>query len=313
MPPGCTRSAEPRRAIDVVAPTGVARVPRAVYQPGIGAVDGYQAVRSRLDQVCATRCDRRIRLHKPRSRRWICCGGMSPLRRGRHQPAAERRETAWRTHRATRRCRPGCRHGRRASSSPAPPRLDDPAARRQCCFEPHPDLLPCDRHIDVHRVPQRLGLVELLHPDRRSVSERIDGVVVGHGLVAERGAPEADVDRGGLGGDRKLDLLYGGAVGDRSCATREPDTARARSTCRVSSCHMSRLSRTVRRSCETVRSTPDPAKSEMFARASISRAASRIDGTRNTAVAPPWSTTQSSRPFASRNSCQPSSLISVAP
>ena len=44
------------------------------------------------------------------------------------------------------------------------------------------------------RVPQRLGRVEILHPDRRAVTERIDCVVVVHRGVPEDGTPEADID-----------------------------------------------------------------------------------------------------------------------
>ena len=91
--------------------------------------------------------------------------------------------------------------------------VDDPAAGGERRREPRLGVLARDRHVDVHRVSQRLRLVEVLHPHRRTVSERVDGVVVGHRVVAEHGAPEADVDRVGLGGDRELDLLDGGTVG----------------------------------------------------------------------------------------------------
>lgn len=76
------------------------------------------------------------------------------------------------------------------------------------------DLLASDGHVDVHRVPERLVRVELLHPDRRAVAERIDGIVVVYRRVPEGGAPEADLDRVGLGSYRYLNLLRTCAVGE---------------------------------------------------------------------------------------------------
>src|SRR5688572_15722994 len=73
--------------------------------------------------------------------------------------------------------------------------VDDTAARSDGCLEPRLDVLSRDRYVDVHRVPQWLGLVELLHPDRRPVSKGIDRIVGGHQNVAEDGAPKTDVNR----------------------------------------------------------------------------------------------------------------------
>ncbi len=72
----------------------------------------------------------------------------------------------------------------------------------------------------MHRVPERLGRVEVLHPDRRAVTERVDGVVVGQARVPEDSAPEADVDRVGLRSDRQADLLRTGPIGDSTVCTR---------------------------------------------------------------------------------------------
>ena len=57
--------------------------------------------------------------------------------------------------------------------------VDDAAAGRQGRGQAVLGLLAGDGDVDVHRVSQRLGGVEVLHPDRRSVAERVDGVVVG--------------------------------------------------------------------------------------------------------------------------------------
>ena len=69
-------------------------------------------------------------------------------------------------------------------------------------------LFARDRDIDVHRMSQGFGGVKVLHPDRRSVPEWIDGVVLGQFGVAEHGTPEADIDRIRLGRDGELHLLH---------------------------------------------------------------------------------------------------------
>lgn len=76
-----------------------------------------------------------------------------------------------------------------------------------------------------------------------------------------------------------------------------------------SSHHRSRVSRTVRRRSATVRNAPDPASPGTAATTPAIGAASSIDATRKTAVAPPCSTTQSSTPSAARKSFHPCSLI----
>ena len=68
------------------------------------------------------------------------------------------------------------------------------------------------------------------------------------GRVPEDGAPEAHVDRVGLGGDRDLDLLDGTAVGDGAAGRARPRTRHGRARrARGSRCQRSRVSRTVSR------------------------------------------------------------------
>ena len=59
-------------------------------------------------------------------------------------------------------------------------RVDDAPTGGDRCREPRLGLLARDRDVDVHRVSQGLGGVDLLHPDRRPVAKGIDGVVIGH-------------------------------------------------------------------------------------------------------------------------------------
>jgi hypothetical protein len=92
--------------------------------------------------------------------------------------------------------------------------VDDTAARSDRCLEPRLNVLARDRHVDVHRVTQWFGLVELLHPDRRSVSKRIDRIVVGHRGVAEDGAPKPDVNCIAFCRYRDLHFLDGRTIGD---------------------------------------------------------------------------------------------------
>ncbi len=73
--------------------------------------------------------------------------------------------------------------------------VDDSTARSDRCLEPCLDVLTCDRHVDVHRVPQRLGLIEFLHSDRPSVTKGVDRIVSSRRLIAAHSAPEADVNR----------------------------------------------------------------------------------------------------------------------
>ncbi len=74
----------------------------------------------------------------------------------------------------------------------------------------------------MHRVPEGLRRAELLHPDGRPVAERIDGVVFGQRVVAEDGAPERDVDVGGLRRDRDPYFLDGAPVGDDAYRRSDP-------------------------------------------------------------------------------------------
>ena len=98
--------------------------------------------------------------------------------------------------------------------------VDDATAGRERCFDALLRVLLGHRHVDVHRVAQRLAGVEFLHPHRRAVAQRVDGVVVGERRVAQHGAPEPDVEGTGLSGDRDLHLVHrrpvrDGAVGAR--------------------------------------------------------------------------------------------------
>jgi len=72
----------------------------------------------------------------------------------------------------------------------------------------------------MHRVPQRLGLVELLHPDGRSVSEGVHRIVVGHRHVSAYRAPESDVKGVALRRDRELHLLDGRTIRGRPVRSR---------------------------------------------------------------------------------------------
>src|SRR5262249_51555207 len=72
--------------------------------------------------------------------------------------------------------------------------VDDAPAGRQGGGQAMLGVFARDRDIDVHRVPQGFGGVEVLHPDRRAVPEWVDGVVVGQFGVPEHCAPEADID-----------------------------------------------------------------------------------------------------------------------
>ena len=77
----------------------------------------------------------------------------------------------------------------------------------------------------MHRVAQRLRVVQLLHPDRGASPERIDAVVVRRGDIAQDRPPEAHIDRVRLRRDCKLDLLEhsrigGGALLPSDCGDR---------------------------------------------------------------------------------------------
>jgi len=99
---------------------------------------------------------------------------------------------------------------------------DDAPTRRERRREPCLDVLAGDRQVDVHGMAQRLGIIEVLHPDRLSVAERVDGVVIVKGRVTERGTPEPDVQLVRLRRDRQLHLLYGVAVRDSARSARTP-------------------------------------------------------------------------------------------
>jgi hypothetical protein len=99
--------------------------------------------------------------------------------------------------------------------------VDDAAACRERSRQACLDVLPGNGHVDVHRVPQWLGLVEILHPDRRSMAEWIEGVVVGHPGVPKHSPPEANIDGLGVRRDGELDLLCAGAIRDGSMLSRD--------------------------------------------------------------------------------------------
>ena len=94
--------------------------------------------------------------------------------------------------------------------------VDDTAARSDRRLKPRLNVLARNRHVDVHHVSQWLGLVELLHPDRRSVSKGVDRIVVGHRTVAEDGAPKTDVNCIAFCRYGDLHFLDGRTVWDRT-------------------------------------------------------------------------------------------------
>jgi hypothetical protein len=85
--------------------------------------------------------------------------------------------------------------------------VNDAATRSESCLEARCNMLARDRYVEVHRVPQRLGRVQRLHPDCRSVSKRVHRIIVSHRLVPEHGTPEAEVNQIGLRSNRELYLL----------------------------------------------------------------------------------------------------------
>jgi hypothetical protein len=177
--------------------------------------------------------------------------------------------------------------GASASSKMRPPAARA-AARRL-------DVLASDGHVDVHRVPERLGRVEFLHPDRRAVAEGVDGVVVVQARVPEDSAPEADVDRVGFAAIASWTFCAPVRSATAPCARAIAETARASAMCRSSSRDTPRVNRTLRQPSAMVNTVPEPSRPGTCATASASCVASPSDGTRNTAVAPPCRTTQSSR------------------
>ena len=78
-----------------------------------------------------------------------------------------------------------------------------------------------NRYVQVHGVTEALLRVEILHPHRGAVAERVDSVVVGQPRVPEDSAPEADIDCVGLRSYRELDLLRTCAVGDGAVRSRD--------------------------------------------------------------------------------------------
>ena len=92
--------------------------------------------------------------------------------------------------------------------------MDNAASSGKCSRQAGLDMLAGNRHVDVHGVPQRLVLVEILQPDRRTMAKRVDRVVVGQFGVTEHGAPEADIDGFGVRRDSELDFLRTAAIRD---------------------------------------------------------------------------------------------------
>jgi hypothetical protein len=98
--------------------------------------------------------------------------------------------------------------------------VDDTAARSDRRLETRLDALTRDRHVDVHRMAQWLGLVELLHPDCRSVSKGVDRIVFRHRDVTEDRAPKTDVNHIAFRRDGHLHFLYGRTIRDRTLLPR---------------------------------------------------------------------------------------------
>jgi hypothetical protein len=91
--------------------------------------------------------------------------------------------------------------------------INDAAAGSECSVKPRRGMLASNGHIDMHRVPQGLSIVERLHPNRGPIPKRIDHVLFRRSFVAQDGAPEPAVDLVLFRGNRKLHFLNGGAIG----------------------------------------------------------------------------------------------------
>ena len=117
--------------------------------------------------------------------------------------------------------------------------VDDVSTRRERGFKSRLNVLMRDRHVDVHRMSQCLGLIDLLHPDRRSVAKRIDCIVVGHWGVTEHSAPEVDINHVLLRRDCELHFLDGGSIRDCSVLprNRRNGVQAERVPARVARCH----------------------------------------------------------------------------
>jgi len=98
---------------------------------------------------------------------------------------------------------------------------DNTASGGERSRQPGPDLLVGNRHVHVHCVPQRLGLVKILHPDRWPMTERVDRVVAGQRVVPEDGPPEARIDVSRVRRDGELHFLRTGAIRGSSMPARD--------------------------------------------------------------------------------------------
>jgi hypothetical protein len=133
-------------------------------------------------------------------------------------------------------------------------------------------VLAGNRHVNVHRVPQRLGLVEILHPDRRPMAEWVDGVVAGQLGIPEDGPPEADIDGLGVCRDGELDLLCTAATRGGSLLSRD---GRDRSCKLDVSRRLARVWRLPELAPPSERSGRDPAGSCLLVRAAELREGDR--------------------------------------
>ena len=186
--------------------------------------------------------------------------------------------------------------------------VNDAAARSECRLEARRDVLARDLYVEMHRVPQRLGLVELLHPDRRSLSKGVHRIIVSHRHLPEHRAPEP----------RSIASRFAAIASCTSwtAARSRPHRASARRPTR--SARARRVAARVARGRDSAGGEAGIGDRQQHPRAlapwnlrtaSARRAASPSDRTRKTAVAPPCRTTQSPTPLAARKSCQPCSLM----
>ena len=130
--------------------------------------------------------------------------------------------------------------------------------------------------------------------------------------VASTARQRVEIDLVRLRGDRRTATSWTArTIGSALVRSRDLETSpRQVDVAGCSSCQMSRVSGTVRRASTIVSTAPEPAKPGASATASarLRRLLDRADAGM-TAVAPPWSTTQSSTPSAARKSRQPCSLM----
>ncbi len=110
----------------------------------------------------------------------------------------------------------------------------------------------------MHRVPERLGRVELLHADRRAVAERVDGVVVCQ-LASPRTARQKPTSTAsGCAAIVSWTSWAPVRSATAPCSRAIAETARASAMCRSSSRNTPRVNRTLRLPSATATGFPSP-------------------------------------------------------